>query len=206
MTRSRACRFGFLTLVVALGVATVSASPHQLFLDFDTDDDLWTINPYAAGVPVSLIIQIGDDPVSPGSGVFLYFDLGCYFDPQGMERHNCAVIDCDAAWCAPGVLSDCWVDCPPLADCWDAILMGGLDPSFTPQPGERHRLGTREVFGAGGETCAGAAYMAFGDFAGYQVISNDIWLESPASVPEADERGGASPTWGNVKARFRERR
>jgi hypothetical protein len=206
MARSRAGRFGFLAFLAVLGATVASASPHQLFLDFDTDGDLWTINPYAADVPVSLVIEIGDDPIAPGSGVFLYFELGCYFDPQWMEGRNCAMIDCAPAWCTPGVLGDCWVDCPPLADCWDAILMGALDPGFTPLPGERYRLGTLSIWGSGDETCAGAAYRAFGDFAGAQVVSNDIWMENPASAPEADEPGDASRTWGDVKARFRDPR
>jgi hypothetical protein len=206
MTRSRAGRLGFLAFLAVLSATAVSASPHQLFLDFDTDGDLWTINPHAAGVPVSLIVQIGDDPISPGAGAFLYFELGCYFDPQSMEGRNCAMIDCDPAWCAPGVLSDCWVDCPPLADCWDAILMGVLDPGFPPQPGERYRIGTLGIGQVGDEACDGSSYSAFGDFAGNEVHSNYIWMENPASAPETDEPGDTSPTWGEVKARFREPR
>jgi len=202
MTSSRALRFGFLGLLAVLGTAAASANPHQLFLDFDTDGDLWTVNPYAAGVPVSLIIQIGDDPVTPGSGVFLYLDLGCYYDWQGMEERNCAMIDCDPAWGTSGILGDCYVDCPPVAECWDAILMGGLDPGFVPQPGERYLLGTRSIYEFGDETCDGAAYLASGDFAGSQVVSNFIWLGEASAVPEADEPADPSPTWGEVKVRF----
>ena len=206
MTRSRAGRFGFLVLLAVLSATAVSASPHQLFLDFDTDGDLWTINPYAAGVPVSFIVEIGDDPISPGSGVFLYFELGCYFDPESMEGRNCAMIDCEPDWGVAGILCDGYVDCPPLADCWDALLMGVLDPSFTPQPGERYRIGTRWFSGCGGgEPCEGAAYLAYGDFAGNPVTSNLIWTENPASAPE-DEPLTDSPTWGEVKARFRDPR
>jgi len=207
MTRSRAGRCGFLAFLTLLGATAVFAAPHQLFLDFDTDDDLWTINPYASGVPVSLIVQIGDDPIPPGSGVFLYFELGCWYDPQSMESYNCAMIDCEPGWCAPGVLTDCYVDCPPVSGCWDALLWGSLDPGLTPLPGERYRLGAMPIYGCGGgESCAGDAYRAFGDFAGNGVTSNDIWLEpNPASAPE-DEPLPDAVTWGDVKALFRDPR
>jgi hypothetical protein len=174
-----------------------SALPHQLYLDFDTDGDLWTINPYAANVPVSLVIEIGDDPIPAGSDVFLMFDLGCYFDPQGMENHNCAQIDCDSDWGTPGILQDCWVDCPPLADCWDALLMARIDPAFAPVPGERYRIGTCQIYGSGGAPCEGASYCAFGNFAGAEVISNSIWFNATCSVSEEK-----LPTWGSIKALF----
>lgn len=206
MTRSRAGRFGFLAVLTVLGATVVFASPHQLFLDFDTDDNLWTINPYAAGVPVSFIVQIGDDPIGPSAGVLLMFELGCYYDPESMETANCAMIDCEPDWCTSGILCDCYVDCPPVAACFDAMLTGATDPSFTPQPGERCRIGTRWIYGTGSDaSCEGAGYHAYGDFAGNLVSSNTIWLENAASAPE-DEPLTDSPTWGEVKARFRDPR
>jgi hypothetical protein len=194
---------GSLALLVASSTVVVSASPNQLFLDFDTDGDLWTINPYASDVPVSLIVQIGDDPISPGSGVYLFFELGCYYDPESMEGRNCAWIDCGADWGEPGVLLDSWVDCPPLAACWDALLMGYLDPALAPQPGERYRLGMLGFGGGGGSACAGSSYRVSGECAGSMVESNEIWPDNPASAPTEDE-GAADPTsWGGLKARFR---
>ena len=201
MTRPRVRHVESLALLFVLSTVGVSASPNQLFLDFDTDGDLWTINPYAGDVPVSLIVQIGDDPISPGSGVYLFFGLGCYYDPESMEGRNCAWIDCGADWGEPGVLLDSWVDCPPLASCWEAILMGTLNPALAPQPGERYRLGMIGFGGGGGPSCAGSSYRVHGDCAGSEVESNEIWPDNPASAPEDDEVVDPS-TWGGLKARF----
>jgi hypothetical protein len=203
-------RLPLLVLLLSLAVLapiTASAVPHQLFLDFDIDGDLWTINPYPAAVPVSLVIQIGDDPIPTGADVFLYFELGCYFDPESMEGRNCASIDCAPEWGAPGVLQYCWVDCPPLADCWDPIMMANFDPAFVPQPGERYLLGTRYLGCGGGDQCAGASYYAWGHVAGSEVTSNRVGGDAPSSVPEEGETPPvASPTWGAMKALFRDPR
>jgi hypothetical protein len=194
-----------LSLIVLAPVAA-SARPHQLFLDFDIDGDLWTINPYPAAVPVSLVLEIGDDPIQTGADVFLYFELGCYYDPESMEGRNCAGFDCNPEWGTPGVLQNGWVDCPPLADCWDPLLMAIFDPAFAGQPGERYLLGTRYLGCGGGENCDGASYHAWGYIAGTEVTSNAVGPEAPSSVPDIEAPPVASPTWGAMKALFRDAR
>lgn len=178
--------------------------PHRLFLDFDIDGDLWTIHPYAAAVPVSLVIEIGDDPIPAGSMVLFYFELGCYFDPHSMEGRNCATLDCTPEWGTPGVLLGSWLDCPPLAGCWDALLTAQLDPAFAPVPGQRYLLGAIEIGGGGGQECETQSYLVYGDFAGVPVESNPIYLNATSSV--TDDPATGAPTWGRVKSLFLEAR
>lgn len=181
---------------------------HQLFWDFNTDDDLWTINPYSPDHgDISVILQVGDGPpIENEEYVFIVAGGNCY--EESGEEWNCVEL-CTEFECNDAILLDCYLECP-TRDCYGPpVAMGWIRPDFQFVPGERYLLGIWPAYLMGPlDQCDNGEIQGHADFdpGDLSLIPNPVWLsEAPSSVPDPDtgEPSGRSTTWGQIKSIYR---
>jgi hypothetical protein len=202
-------------LTGAVGLLTAAAclaTPHTAFLDFDHDHDLWTINPLSPEWrdTVTIILQVGDDPLGPGDCVF-FMQQVCvceYDDGHGFPEVFCGVQTPmpDDGWCNETLFDYCEFDQGVGLGCEPPQMLFNVASGAVFEPGERYRVCQLEAEVAW-HPCQyylGAHYDIAGTDYG---TTNYVWLNvDPASVDEesdAPEPPTVGSTWGRVKSLFR---
>src|SRR5262245_8401718 len=143
-------RFGPAALASCLAALALPSSSHaqahQIFLDFDHDDDLATIQDisYSNSDDVTIILQVGGS--APSSGEFrLAFEADCCF-PPAMDFPALGVGFCfESGWCNSTLVESCqWllpVDPPPASICTEISLLADLRSDAALVPGQRYQIG-----------------------------------------------------------------
>jgi hypothetical protein len=199
----------FLVTLVCLGHSVAMAgSEHILYLDFDHDGDLYTIQQVSHQEidTVSVIVEIGDGPIYP-SGLWLVPDVDCCTRP--LEWPYLGVDFCyEEDWCNEFLLKNCaWIGPLDPTDgdvCTQLSLSAELRPGVPLSPGRRYLLGAFCLKRIIADECypTPAGYLrlevegAFGD-----ILSNYVFIgpDAPASVPEEVPPRGRPVTWGILK-------
>jgi hypothetical protein len=181
------------TIAVALCFAAAAAAQApRIYLDFNHDDDLWTIDPFAGGSSgeISVILEVGEDTDLAGEGLEIGFLFDCWYDNGDPPGNNCITFPCEQDWCNPLVLDQCqaWLCCP--CECYIPYVNGELRDIPDLAAGQRYLLGTITAHSAGGD-CSTQIVLDV-RIKDYIIFSNPGWLE-PGELP-------TDPiSWGKIK-------
>ncbi|MBU1699730.1 MAG: hypothetical protein KJ970_10610 [Candidatus Eisenbacteria bacterium] len=207
-------RSGWMGLAVAvsqilfLSISTVNA--HKLWLDFDHDDNLWTIQSISleeADV-ATLILEVEVEPMAPSAEVWIQSEVDCcetYSPPRGWGGVTWGF---PGGTCSESCFSFCeWTmpTCNYDCTCIDIVLWGDIHPDAVFIPGERYVLGVLPIERSHpdcGDPPLGY-FRIHGDGAlGSDLVSNTLWIGPDALSSVADPEL-LSSTWGRVKSIYR---
>jgi len=202
-----------IALALSLGASVATAgAEHTLFLDFDHDGDLNTIQQvsYQQIDTVSAIVEIANGPISP-SWLSLSPDIDCCRRP--LEWPYLGVEFCyEEDWCNEFLLENCvWIAPVDPTDgdaCTQLYLSAELRPRVPLLPGRRYLLGKFCLKRVIPDECypTPSGYLRLeGDGALGDMLSNYVFIgaDAPASVPEEVPPRGKSVTWGVLKTLHR---
>ena len=188
---------------IAVSVTVALAADNQLFLDYNRDGDLWTIEDRSlADVDtVTLILEFREVP--PNFRFQLTYETDCGVVTYGDDSQY--VLSARIAWsdevgCNEEIVTDCeWQPqvCNHDCSCYNpAINMRMYDdqPIF---PNRRYEL-AKFVITRGSHGTEGRIRVVSLPWSGDELASNDVWIGSTVSPVE-------QTTWGTVKSRFRDR-
>ena len=137
-------------ILLLLAIVT-PAGAHYLYLDFDNDDNIDTVQgtSFASSETVTVVLQVGNTPLDPGGFVELNLVFDCCvgsFGPQSGVIYTGP----GPGWCNGSVLTGC-DEVLPLGDCADPSLTGSIAAGAgSLSPGTRISLGSFDVTRATG--------------------------------------------------------
>ncbi len=186
------------------------ASDPKVFLDFNDDNDPWTIMPLCTepqGI-VSVILEVGDEPLAEGASIELFFSTSvCYEEPDPWGYCGVILMQMDPPWCNTDILHMCDFMEGVGLGCEPPILACSVAPGVVLEANQRYDLGSIWAFSAS-RPCSRWAEAQYYVASGPSGMTNRIWLSvDPASVPPEPIEGDDVPvpsTWGRLKQRFNE--
>jgi hypothetical protein len=181
------------------------ASSHELWLDFDHDHDLWTIESYSEHFSdtLSLIIEIQEMSSDLPGELYMYTWFDCCCAPLPDEQcYRGVSFDWSSDWCNDQFFEYCeWSlqACNLNCECMNFGMWGWVRDPAVFEVGQRYVLGRfliRKAFGGCGEELEGYFGLAGSGVLGDLRDSNTIWINT--SPPSVRER-----TWGRIKSLYR---
>lgn len=193
------------SILLALCISGAAASPsfaHRVYLDINSDDDPWTINPISteSSVVVDVIVEVQDAPLS--GHYELWFQTGsCGGTPEDPTRLCEVGIDLPQGateWCVEDIHEFCFWSGMGVGDaCEPGFVEGWIGPD--PLPVGRHVVGSLYAVLACGDWPS--EFRAVGGQGLDGAITNDVVLGmSPSGVPENPDPPSSS--WGIIKTRY----
>ena len=190
--------------MVAVAATSASAVENKLFLDFDRDHNLWTIEDrsLAPQDTVTLILEFHEVPAEFRFHLTYETDCGIVDHGDGPQHALPASIWWgDGVGCNEEIVTDCeWgeQDCNHDCTCYQPYIGMRLLESAPILPNRRYELARfvieRNPYGAEGRV----RIVSSPYWEGSELASNDVWI-GPTVLPVEQA------TWGKVKSQFRDR-